>query len=153
MAELIKPTRKELTYHQKFHSDKQTMSFQKHTDSYNEKDLDDLMNTITQNNPKHIFRLVFCDDCMDFVAETEWKYHEDKQYYEWNALVPHDLRQVGYGHETLRLMKLEAKKYNIPSFYTTITKDNTVARLFLTFEDFKCIDSTDDTEVYTLELL
>lgn len=153
MAELIKPTRKELSYHQKFHTDSKTMSFQNHIDTYTQQDLDNLMDRITQDNPNHIFRLVFCDDCMDFVAETEWKYNIEKDYYEWNVLVPHDLRQVGYGHETLRLMKIEAKKYNIPAFYTTITKDNTVARLFLTFENFQCIETTTHTEVYRLELL
>lgn len=152
MADLVKPSRKELSYHVKFHSDVRTMSFQNHIDEYTESELDDFYQEAVDNtDKKHVYRLVFCDDCMDFVSETEWKYDEALDGYLWNTIVRYDLREVGYGHETLRLMKLEAQKYDIHSFYVEINKDNDIAKYFLEYEEFKLKEEKEHSYLYLLE--
>lgn len=152
MADLVKPSRKELSYHSKFHEDKKTMSFQGHTDTYSEDELDAFYKECVDNDDiHHIYRLVFCDDCMDFVSETEWKFEPTLDGYVWNVIVRGDLREVGYGHETLRLMKLEALKYDIHSFYTKIDVDNTIAKAFLEYEEFVIQEEDNHSILYQLE--
>lgn len=149
MADLISPERIELSIRKKFHADAKTMEFSKQTETFSEEDLDTFYEMLQQTDDRqYCYRLVFCDGCMDFVSETEWKYDPATRIYWWNAIVRYDLRKEGYGHETLRLMKLEAKKYDIHAFCTKIGKENTAARGFLQHEGFILLEETDDTETY-----
>lgn len=152
MADLIVPTRKELAVRKKFHSDPKTMAFSKQTETFSEEELDSFYHLL-QNTDEHqyCYRLVFCDGCMDYVSETEWKYDAEDNTYWWNAIVRYDLRQEGYGQETLRLMKIEADKYRIHSFSTKIAQSNTDAKAFLLSEGFHFLRSINDTEIYQLE--
>lgn len=152
MADLIKPSRKEMSYRNKFHEDKKTMSFQGYIDSYTEEELDTFYKeTVDNSDIHHIYRLVFCDDCMDFVSETEWQFDVELDGYVWQTIVRGDLREVGYGHETLRLMKLEALKYDIHSFYTKIDVSNSIAKAFLEYEEFVIKEEDNNSILYQLE--
>lgn len=153
MADLIVPTRKELSVRKKLHADPKTMTFSKQTETFSEEELDSFYQMIQAADPQeYCYRLVFCDGCMDYVSETEWKYDSSNNRYWWNVIVRQDLRKEGYGHETLRLMKEEAKKYDIPAFYTCITKENTIAREFLKHEHFILLEETDHRETYQYAL-
>lgn len=140
MAELVKPTRSDMQYHKLLHTNPRTMSYQGHIDEISEADLNRLFEQVVEKeDSKHLYRLVYCDDCMDFVSETTWDYCENLDGYVWNAIVRYDLRRVGYGHESLRLMKEEAKKYGIHRFYTYVDTENDAAKMFLKFEDFSYV--------------
>ncbi len=146
MADLVKPSRKELDFRKKIHEDIKTMSFQGHIDEYSQEDLDQLMKEAVEGNgSKELYRLVYCDDCADFVSETSWKYDPELDGYVWNVIVRSDLRRVGYGHETLRLMKIEAINHDIHSFYAFVSEDNKEAKEFLLFEGFQ-----KENEIYSL---
>lgn len=153
MADLIVPDREELKIRKRFHADAKTMGFLKQTEFFDEKELDSFYQMLQETDERqYCYRLVFCDGCMDYVSETEWRYDQESNAYWWNAIVRYDLRREGYGHETLRLMKLEAEKYNIPSFYTSVEKDNTIAISFLIHEGFHPVEETEETETYELIL-
>jgi RimJ/RimL family protein N-acetyltransferase len=138
MADLIKPSRQELSFRNKIHESKKTMSFQGYIDSYTEEELDIFMKEVVEGNEsKQLYRLVYCDGCADFVSETSWIYDDTLKGYVWNVIVRNDLRRVGYGRESLRLMKEEALRHDIHTFYSYISEDNEIAKKFLLKEGFK----------------
>lgn len=152
MAILVKPERKELSFLKKIHENVKTMAFQGHTDTYTEEQLDGLIHKMNQDDPHFFYRFVYCDGCQDFVSETSWIFDEEMQAYIFSVIVRSDLREAGYGHESLRLMKEEAKKYGIHAFVSEIHDRNDIGEKFLIQEGFQCIYRENNQKRYRLVL-
>ncbi len=132
MAILIQPTIKELSVRKKLHESKKTMAYKGEIEPFPESEFAGFMKEVVEADPKQqLYRLVFCDGCMDFTAETSWHFNKDLAGYQLDILVRGDMRREGYGKEALRLMCLEAQKYDIHRFYVIIDPQNTIAKTFL----------------------
>lgn len=107
---------------------------------------------MNQDDPHFFYRFVYCDGCQDFVSETSWKYDSKLDAYIWSVIVRSDLRKAGYGHESLRLMKEEAVKYEIPAFVCEIHDRNDIGEKFLIQEGFQCIHTENNHKRYRLVL-
>lgn len=152
MAFLIVPEKEELSFRQKLHENKRTMAYAHGTDSFPSEDWDSFYTKHVQADPKdELYRLVFCDGCMEFTAETSWQKDNSLNGYLLNILVKGDMRREGYGHESLRLMKGEAISHGIHSFYAEITSDNTDAQKFLEHEGFHLIREENNSLLYRLD--
>ena len=152
MAFLIVPEKEELSFRKKLHESKKTMAYAHGTESFPEKDWDSFYAKNVQADPKdELYRLVFCDGCMEFTAETSWKKDPELNGYLLDILVKGDMRREGYGQESLRLMKGEAISYGIHTFYAKITPDNTDARKFLEHEGFQKQKEENNTVLYRLD--
>lgn len=152
MAFLIVPEKEELAFRQKLHESRNTMAFAHGTDAFPKSEWDSFYHKHVQADPKdELYRLLFCDGCMAFTAETSWKKDPDLNGYLLNILVKGDMRREGYGRETLRLMKGEAISHGIHSFYARTTSDNTDAEKFLEKEGFRKIREENDAVLWKLD--
>lgn len=152
MAFLIVPEKEELSFRKKLHESKKTMAFAHQTEEFPETEWDDFYQKHVQADPKdELYRLLFCDGCMAFTAETSWKKDPELNGYVLNILVKGDMRREGYGKESLRLMKGEAISHGIHTFYAKVAPDNTDAQKFLEHEGFQKIKEGKDTLLYRLD--
>lgn len=151
MAFLIVPEKEELAFRKTLHGSPKTMSFS-HTEAFPESDWDEFYEKHVKADPKkEIYRLLFCDGCMDFTAESSWHYDEELHGYLLNILVKGDLRREGYGNETLRLMKGEAISHGIHTFYAKASENNTDAIAFMKHEGFKEVQRKDGNVICQLD--
>lgn len=152
MAFLIVPEKEELSFRKKLHESKGTMAYAHGTEAFPENQWDDFYHRYVQADPKdEMYRLVFCDGCMQFTAETSWKKDPELNGYLLDILVKGDMRREGYGEEALRLMKGEAISHDIHTFYARVTSDNQDGMKFLEHEGFQKIREEHDKVLYRLD--
>lgn len=129
MLTLIKPEREELKYRSQLLKRPHNFDFGEQPQGFSEKDWDAFMELWLNDEPKHIYRYGYCEECGFSVGAASLTATASDAYM-LRILIDASVRKCGFGDALLMQMMDLAKENGANSIYLKLTPENPYISFF-----------------------